>query len=186
MAVKENFDDFDGQEEVAVASKPQVKQFKKWDVFIWFINSINDKQLDTPVKDAYDNDSYGSKVFNLIAISDKCVDHKSDDGSSAGQPEVNEIIVGDEYSFFTNYKKYNSGTVWPDGNAMKLNTLPLGAIVQIKYVDKKKAEGSKYFYKNISIIGKKGADGEYMIHPDYVAPDDFSGQGEISPEDVPF
>jgi len=188
MAVKkETFDDFDWQEEVAIASKPQIKFFKKKDLFIGFISSVNDRKLNTPIVDMYGNDSFGSKIFNLVSISNKCVDHKSDDGSAAWEATPNEIIVWEEYAFFTNYKKYKSWDVWLDVNWIKLNTLPLWAIVKLEFVDKKKAEGSKYFYKNISIVWKKDDKWEYMIHPDYKAPDNFNETDEeISVEDIPF
>lgn len=188
MAVKKTtFDDFDGQEEVAVESKPQIKFFKKKDLFIGYISSINDRKLNTPMVDKYGNDSYGSKIFNLVCISDKCVDHKSDDGSAAGDAIPNEILVWEEYAFFTNYKKYKSWDVWLDINGRKLDTLPLWSVVKLEFVDKQKAEGSQYFYKNISIIWKKDDKWEYVIHPDYKAPEDFSGtEDEISVEDIPF
>lgn len=109
-----------------------------------------------------------------MPFGDKNVDHKSDDGTATGAAVENEITNGVLHNFYTNYVKKNFLNV----NGSKLKELPLGAIVKIENLGKKKSAKSSFSYKDQSIIAKKDAKGEYMIHPDYKAIDDFDGQDE--------
>ena len=65
----DNFDDFSEQEEVAIKGKPQIKQFKKWDIFIWYINAVNDRKLRETIKDKYGNDSYLKRRYEWVYLS---------------------------------------------------------------------------------------------------------------------
>ena len=174
------FDDFSGQEEVKITSKPQVKLFKKWDKFIGFIKSISDNRIDDWIDNGMGGISYGNKVFTFVAIS--WTDHKSDDGTGTWEAVENPIIAGEEYNFFTNYVKKGFLNV----NGSKLSALPLGAIVKLENMGKKKSEKSNFSFKLVSIIWKKDDKWEYIIHPDYKAVDNFDWQEEISVENLPF
>ena len=165
-----DFTDFDGQEEVEVKSLPTIRQFKKADVFIGFISSVNDNQLAEEKDNGMGGKTWGTKVFSLIAIGDKNVDHKSEDGTATGDAVANEIVAGGEYKIFTNYV----GKDFLNVNGSKLSELPLGAVVKIENLGKKKSEKSSFSYKDQSIIAKKDKAGAFMIHPDYTAIDDFS------------
>lgn len=175
----EDFTDFDKQEEVTVSSKPQIKLFKKWDMFIWFLKSISDNPLAEPISNGQWGETYWNKIFTFVAI--KWKDHKSSDATATGDPIDNEIVAWEEYNFFTNYIKKEFLNV----NWAKLSVLPLWAIIKLENMGKKKSEKSSFSYKDVSIIAKKDKD-EYIIHPDYKAVDDFKWDEEISVEDIPF
>ena len=182
MVTQADITDFSGQKEVEVSSKPQIKQFKKGDIFIWYLQSIMDKPLNEWVDNWMGWISFGNKVFTFVAVWDKNVDHKSDDWTGTWESVKNEIVAWEEYNFFTNYTKKNFLNV----NGGKLSVLPLGAIVKLENMGKKKSENSSFSYKDISIIAKKDSNDKYVIHPDYKEVDDFSWQEEISVEDIPF
>ncbi len=187
MAVaKDSFDNFDWQDEVQVAGKPAIKQFKEWDTFIGYLQSINDIPLDGKSNNPYWNPNYGSKIFNLINISEKTIDHKSDNWRATWKAVANPLDINVEYSFFTNYTKYKSWTVWPHPISFKLSELPLGAVLQIKFIWLTEPEAGGNPYRNVSIIWKKDNKWDYVIHPDYKAVDNFDWQEEVSIEDLPF
>jgi len=164
---------FEGQEEVQVTSRPAVKQFKKGDVFVGYLKQIFDEPKDGSEEKTMGGKDFGTKTFQLVAIGDKNKDHKSEDGTATGEATKNEITEGEEYNFYTNYTGVGKLNV----NGIKMSQLPLGNIVKIENLGKKKSEKSSYFYKDQSIIGKKEKD-EFVIHPDYKAPEDFSGQDD--------
>lgn len=183
MAVKTTNYNFDKQEEIQVASKPQIKLFKKGDKFIWFIKSISDNPLEVWVDNGLWGTSFGNKVFNFVAIWKDSIDHKSSDWTATWEPIENEIIEGEEYSFFTNYTKKDFLNV----NGSKLSVMPLWGIIKLENMWKKKSEKSSFSYKDVSIIWMKDAKTwVYIIHPDYKKIDDFKDQEEISIEDIPF
>ncbi len=165
---------FEGQEEVEVKSRPAVKQFKKGDLFIGYLNQIFDEPKDGSEEKEMGGKDYGLKTFQFVAIGDKNKDHKSSDGTITGEPEKNEIVEGEMYNFYTNYTGVGKLNV----TGIKLSQLPLGNIVKIENLGKKKSNKSSYSYKDQSIIGKKDDKDEYVIHPDYKALEDFSGQDE--------
>jgi len=180
MVDKDNFEDFGWQEEVEIESKPQVKLFKKKDYFIWFINKISDNPLQVAEIRPDWKENWGNKVFTFIAI--KGEDHKSEDKTATGDPIENIITPWEQYNFFTNYNKKDFLNI----NWNKLSALPIGAIVKLENMGKKKSETSSFSYKVISIIWKKDDKWNYLIHPDYKAIDDFTGEEELTLADVPF